>query len=197
MSAPVDVEWARDVNAYGECAAEDIRGVAIAIQQLIQRKGVRPELNTLALARQILLYVTLRRNGGRALQICGPRYAVKKPAADWDDVKESVWQEWVWNAFSPVLWNACVMEPVFGRGNCHEWELACVGWRDEIYTMLPWWIERDAQIVHAYDGTPEEEERTYDPFKGKIDPFLLEHGGKLGRKLKGKAEQMMDGEERR
>jgi hypothetical protein len=197
MTSTIDVDWAREVNAYGECAATDIQGVALAIQRLVKARGAELELDVFVLARQILLYVTHRRRGLRALQISGPRHAVKKPAGGWDDAQESIWQEWVWNTFSLVAWTERVMEPVFGRGNCHEWELVCGGWREEVYAMLPWWIRRDAETVRAYDGTPLDEERTFDPFKGKIDPFLLEHGGKLGRKLKGKAEQMMDGEERR
>ena len=80
-------KWAARTEYDGSCAATDMSRVAGAIEGLIHDVGAMPELSTVRLARQILLYVSLRRSGLCALEIGGPHHLPTMPS-EWDGEKE-------------------------------------------------------------------------------------------------------------
>lgn len=159
-------------NQYDECAAEDVRAIVSRIQTCVEQRGAKLALDSKALTRQILTFLTLRQRCS-VYEISDPPNKRYIPEG-WTTADERLWQDWIHTMFPVEHWLAEVMDPIFGS-DMRLWEAPCEGWRSELVHYLPWWIQRSITIVTDFDPTYEESEEE-DSKKKEIDPYLLEHG---------------------
>ena len=174
------------MNRHGERAADDVVVLVRLLDQWCQQNGVCLALTNEALGHQILKYISLRR-GLAAHQISGPQMNIHWPD-EWDDEAENIWTQWIGYTFEVDRWHD-ILGGVFGS-DVRSWEPeGSAGWRDDLFAFLPFWIQRDTTVLDEIDPTPLPElvDTTYDPRAAKIDPYLLEHGGRRGRRLRGGA----------
>jgi len=154
-----------------------VEQIAEQIEGFLARRKLHPEISRDKLAKQILQYMNLRRHCN-PLDIVGPKRQVSMPDG-WDDHAEQVWLDWFSNEVHLSDWVREVFRPVFGTEEC-GWDYAYAGWREELFTFLPWWAQRSYAIVGAYDATPydleAEAEADTDPRSAKVDPYLADHG---------------------
>jgi len=149
----------------------------------IERLGLQFGKPQEKIIKQILYYIYLRQFHA-ALKICGPYGTMKWPTG-WHSEEEIIWQEWLGQTLTIEGWQS-LLSRVFGDEIC-DWEQSCAGWRLEVLQILPAWIMRDPNRFDQIDPRPlpDEDEEETDPSKMKIDPYLLEHGGSKGRRLRG------------
>jgi hypothetical protein len=170
----MEMEWDDffDYNKYDEVAARDIQGVAEAIEQFVQRRGASLDMKVVKLTRAIIHYCILRQNS-LAHEISDPQRKIVKPRG-WTARHERLWQEWVQFTFDLDEWDREVIQPIFGSDERY-WECCMGDWRNEIFSFLPFWIQRSIAIVEDYDPCPPEE--SVDSSK-EVDPYILENYGR-------------------
>lgn len=164
-------------------AAEDAVALADSVIRYIRWRGFAPSLSRAQLARQILQYIWMRQRLPWH-EISIPRHKRHMPEG-WSRIMESVWLDCIDQKCELETWGSEVIEPVFGRDE-RTWEAYCPGWRQELFSFLPYWIERNSERFAELDPTPlpDPAPEEKDPRLAKIDPYLLEHG-RRGRRIKG------------
>jgi hypothetical protein len=153
---------------------EDVHDTATRVESFIRRYGGTPELSTEKLANQILQYIRLRQSGSSTLNISQPLHTCQYPP-EWNDTHETLWQDWISLRYDLADWQRQVIRPVFGT-DVRLWEANCEGWRDEIYTFLPWWIQRNVESINDIRDE-EDSDSMEEGATSKIDPYLLDYGG--------------------
>jgi len=142
-------------------------------------------LSRALLEQQIITYIEMRRYMG-AYDISAPQHRRSLPQG-WTAMEERIWMDWISYAFDLEEWNKAVIGFVFGTED-YEWEARSPGWRQELFSCVPYWIERSMDRFMEIDVRQLEESQItvteIDPRKAVIDPYLLDHG-KRGRKIKG------------
>lgn len=164
-------------------AAEDAVALASSVRSYIRWRGFTSSLTHAHMTRQILQYIWMRQRLPWH-EISAPQHKRSLPAG-WTPLMESVWRDCIDHKCEIETWKTEVLDPVFGSDD-RTWEAYCPGWRDEIFSFLPYWIERSAEKFADLDPTPlpDPEPEEKDPRLAKIDPYLLEHG-RRGRRIKG------------
>lgn len=164
------MNWATR-NNYGECAVDDLMGVAERVQKFVERRGCYLNRTVAELHRSIVNYIGVRRKAA----VCNVHYSPRRCTAPvgWTAHMEEVWQEWLSYYFSLDDWYAEVMYPIFGS-DMRTWEASCPSWRMEIFVYLDDWMQRSTEIVAAFDMTPLKE--VVEDEHGDIDPYLIENG---------------------
>ena len=103
----------------------------------------------------------------------------------WTAHDESVWQWWLGDKVSAEVWDAVVIEPVFGT-DVRIWETMGSEWRQELLYYLPRWVQRSLDIVSRVDPMPRPEEEAETDGRGwaaeESDLYGSEHAGKGGRR---------------
>ena len=162
-------------NKYDECAWDDLAYLAELLNGHIRRVGAMPELSDERLTRQLVAYVGMR-HGHRWHEISVPQHVRSKPAG-WKTEDEQIWQDWLADKITLDVWRALI-DRVFGTDE-RFWEAPVAGWRDEVFSFVPYWVQRSPNIVAVYDprsqDEPEDAEQK-DARESKIDTYLLEHG---------------------
>jgi hypothetical protein len=151
-------------NEHGECAAADVEQIVRLFFESLTLRKLEPELEGRRLAHQILRYIELRQSKAD-YEISNPLMKRSAPSG-WTSEKERDWNDWIHHVFSLEDWIREVMFPVFGD-NQRQWESVCLGWREDLFCFLPWWVKRSA--VAVVEESVEED-------KSELDPYLLEHG---------------------
>jgi len=174
-------------NDYGERASTDVLSLVRLLRSWVQQKGADLAVSDEVLARQILKYIAMRRHWTRD-QIQGPHMPLIVPPIEWNRDTEQIWEEWIWHTFDWGAWQRRILGVIFQSG-VRLWEADCDGWRNEIYDFLPAWIRRDMECFRRIDPRPlpdvDPAVDEKDPRSAKIDPYLLDHGGRKGRRLRG------------
>jgi len=158
-------------NKYGECAADDAVAIVRRFMRYIGSHGAAMELDPRRMVTQILQFIALRKKS-YFLEISTPLFDPLEPEG-WSKYEEDIWQEWIHYTFTLDSWNEQVMNPIFGS-DIRLWEANIVGWREELFHFLPWWIQRSVTIVAKFDPTPLSE--LVEEEISSLDPYLLEHG---------------------
>ena len=109
--------------------------------------------------------------------IDGPHIQPTYPEG-WSEEYEALWGDWIDRECPLESWEEEVIDPTFGT-LVRPWETD--GWRLEIYSFLPLWIQRSIPLMAAIDPDVVEEETELEP-ESPIDPYLLEHGSAKQRK---------------
>ena len=156
----------------------DIQDVCDGIHMIAKRLNLNMELTPSALYTMILHYIDVRATVDHPFQIQGPRRRVSKPAG-WAARNEEIWVQWLEHRVPLDLWNSLIMDPVFGD-DIREWEIGIEGWRNEIYTFMPFWFVRSMPRFDEIDPTmlPDEDEEydnTDERKKQDIDPYLADY----------------------
>lgn len=159
-------------NKYDECAWDDLAYLAELLNAHIYRKGVTPELSDEKLTRQLVSYVGMRQRH-RWHEISVPQHTCTKPAG-WSPDNEQIWQDWLTDTFTLEDWRTLLYR-VFGTDD-RFWEASVEGWRDEVFSFMPYWVQRSPKIVAAYDPRSQDELDEADEPESKIDTYILEHG---------------------
>lgn len=162
-------------NKYDECAWNDLAYLAELVNAWIRRTGATPELSDERLTRQLVSYVGMRQRH-RWHEISVPQHVSREPAT-WTEDDEHIWQDWLSDTITLDGWRALVRR-VFGTDERY-WEASIDGWREEIFAFVPYWVQRSAQLVAAYDPRPTEvvvDNEETEPQESKIDVYILEHG---------------------
>jgi len=171
-------------NVYGETAAKDAQHIAFLVDKWIQQHGCRMSLSVDDLAHQILKYIAIR---GRlaSYEISGP-HMPKQKRSELNSETQLIWDQWIAHTFEYEVWNSQIILPVFGS-QVRLWEMGREDWRYEIFAFLPRWIDKDPAVLERIDPRPLPDIDVVgdDPRDAKIDPYLLEHGGRKGRRLRG------------
>lgn len=158
----------------------DIQGVCDGIQRLANRLDLNMELSPSKLYTMLMHYLEIRATVSHPFNISGPQKRISKPAG-WTQEHEAIWVQWLEHEISLELWHMFVMRPVFGYDE-RRWEIGIEGWRDEIYTFMPFWFVRSMSRFEEIDPTglpDEEEEGRWGPSeerkKQEIDPYLADY----------------------
>jgi len=191
--------WRRSYEALFTCSSDDeqpaskyIEVMVDCIRDWIRKKGLLLSVTPLTIGRQILKYIAMRTRLF-AHEIYGPRMVTHVPVG-WTAEMQQIWEEWLAMEFTLDGWHAHVLKPTFGSGSLtHPWEVD--GWREEVFYFASVWILRNLDKFEEIDPRPRPEiDATSgtgngsgggDPRDAKIDPYLLEHGGRKGRRLRG------------
>ena len=131
-------------NEYGECAARDVEEMVTCFLRILRGTGAELEMKPVAIVRQILNYL-VQRSRKSCLQMPHSRRSSSEPA-DWTDYHEGVWMEWLDKTFDEKQWHTEVLDRVFGSDR-RIWEAPIEGWREDITTLLPFWVRRSMAIV--------------------------------------------------
>lgn len=162
----------RDSDGY--CVTDDVEAIVSLFRDVVESRGCSLGIDGRRLAHQILRYIQLRSSVAEH-QISNPRHMVVTPVG-WSKEKERDWTVWIHHTFRLEDWQAAVIDPVFGSDE-RWWEGACLGWREEIFVFLPWWIKRFVVVNEEEDDDGKEDSKD-----AKIDPYVLEHGNAKQRR---------------
>lgn len=134
----------------GEIVAMDTARVTRAICAVATARGLRLRFSDSELYRELTHYVWLRLQGRSAREIHGHRGSWP---TGWDDASERIWIEWLSETIAPS-WQTTVWDDAFGRDEHALWEEYCAGWRKEVESMFPYWVERSIGRLDEIDPTP-------------------------------------------
>ena len=149
------MDWAWTTNEYDERPASDIVDVVLCIESYVTRRGGTLGISLRRIRDQIIEYVRWRMRHAW-MEISPPQNTPYVPFA-WTEHAERVWGDWLVDTFQYDDWIHEVIEPVFGTDE-RFWETRMsTQWRHEIYSFLPYWVERDWDIVDDYDPSHIEE----------------------------------------
>jgi hypothetical protein len=143
------MDWAWTTNDHDERPVEDINEIVLCIESYVTRRGGALGISLRRIRNQIIRYVCWRMRHAW-MEISPPQHAQTIPMA-WTEHAERVWSDWLLSTFQYEDWVREVIVPVFGTDE-RFWEARIsTQWRHEIYSFLPFWIERDWDIVDDYD----------------------------------------------
>jgi hypothetical protein len=157
----------------------DIQRVCDGIHRLAKRLDLSMGLTPSALYTMLIDYLVIRSTVVHPFVIDGPKRRVSKPSG-WTENHEAIWTQWLEHEVPLDSWNELIMEPVFGQ-DVRLWEINMEGWRDEIYTLMPFWFVRSMTRFEEIDPTmlPDEEEGRRGPSeerkKQELDPYLADY----------------------
>ena len=171
------------VNAYGECAAYDAEGLVLSLEKALTARGLALDINRLAVARQILTYLTLRLQKGSNMILGLKMKSTSSYPDGWDDEDERLWIEFLDEEFTDDVWETEIMGRVFGTDE-RIWEAVHLGWRVDIRRLLPYWVRRVLSSDQESDDDAQEDQQKG---SGKIDTYLLEHGTTKQRRAAAKS----------
>jgi hypothetical protein len=134
----------------GEIVAMDTARVAHAICAFTTKYGLCLRFSEPELYRELTYYVWLRLRGRSTEEIRGQRGSWP---TGWDDASERIWIEWLSQTVLPS-WQSAVWDNAFGRDEQARWEEQCAGWRLEVVSMFPYWVERNLARFAEIDPTP-------------------------------------------
>jgi hypothetical protein len=156
-------------------APDDLFVLVQIIDKYVRRRKAILDIPAPKMVTQILKYIQMRE---RLMwwEIDGPYSTVTYPAG-WTPDHEELWADWFEREFSLDSWEDEVMDPMFGT-RVQPWEID--GWRQEIYTFLPTWIQRSISLLAPID--PNQNDVQEEETESVIDPYLLEHGSAKQRK---------------
>jgi hypothetical protein len=70
----------------------------------------------------------------------------------WTSEEEAIWQEWLETTLSPAVWN---WEVFAGLDDAEmEWGVDAGRWREELVSLLPYWIVRSRDLFMEIDPRP-------------------------------------------
>lgn len=160
-------------NKYDECAWDDLALLAEILNRLIRSRGAMPELTDERLTRQLVAYVGMRHRH-RCHEISAPQHTRIKPSG-WTTDNETIWQDWLTDKITYNDWHR-LLYSVFGTDERY-WEAMVPGWREEVFSFVPYWVQRSLDIVAAYDPRSKDEPVEEDAKESsKVDVYILEHG---------------------
>jgi hypothetical protein len=149
------MDWAWTTNEYDERPASDIIDVVICMESYVTRRGGYLGLSLRRIRDQIIGYVRWRMRHAW-MDVSPPRHEQVIPLG-WTSYTERLWTDWLADTFHYDDWEREVIDPVFGTDE-RFWETRCsTQWRREVFGFLPFWIERDWDIVDDYDPNDTEE----------------------------------------
>jgi hypothetical protein len=157
----------------------DIQGVCDGIHRLAKHLNLNMDLTPSTLYTLILQYMGLRHTVVHPFEITSSwRRRISIPAG-WTAHHEQIWVQWLEYKVPLDVWNTLVIEPVF-RSDERLWEIGVEGWRDEIYTFMPFWFARSISRFEEIDPTTlpdEEEEVSSNEEKKKTygDPYVEDY----------------------
>jgi hypothetical protein len=165
-------------NTYGECAFADVQDLVFLFEKYVKARGATMSVEPKRLVKHILKYISLRQ---KYLQhdISSPLTAPATPVG-WTSDDESIWMDWVCDTFDMESWEEEVLGPIFGS-DIRLWEANCEGWRLELMTCFPWWIQRSFDIVDKFNPTQPEVQDEEDDTKG-VDSYIMDHGSAKQKK---------------
>lgn len=166
-------------DSDGYCAAVDVEAIVSLIRDFVESRGCQMGLDGRRLAHQLLRYIQLRTSMAE-YQISNPQYKPMAPPG-WCSAKERDWILWIHHTFRLEDWQTEVVDPVFGMEE-RWWEPPCLGWREEIFAFLPWWIKRFVVVNEEEGADMKENADKEDERITKIDPYILEHGNAKQRR---------------
>jgi hypothetical protein len=165
-------------NKYGECAAADVQDLVFLFQEYVERRGANLAVEPQRLVTHILKYISLRQKYSR-FDISAPLTKPVVPVG-WTSEDETIWTDWLWHTCDVDSWENEVLEPIFGT-DIRLWEATCEGWRLELMTCFPWWIQRSFDIIDKFNPTQPEIQDEDDTTNG-VDSYIMDHGSAKQKK---------------
>lgn len=151
-------DWAWTQNEHGETPVHDINDVVLRMESYVTRRGGFLGLSLRHIRDQIIRYVRWRLRHAW-VEVSPPQHLQTIPTA-WTTHAERVWTDWLSATFRYEDWVAEVIAPVFGTDE-RFWEARCsTQWRREVFGWLPFWIEREWDIVDEFDPVQTDERTT-------------------------------------
>lgn len=163
----------------------DAAELADRIARLVtEHLGLRLSVTRRELVATIRQYVEARQWAG-AYRVSVKPLTTELIPDGWTAHDESVWQWWLGDKVSAEVWDAVVIEPVFGT-DVRVWETMGPEWRQELLYYLPRWVQRSLETVSRVDPMPRPEEETDSDSRiggaEDSDQYGSEHAGKGGRR---------------
>ncbi len=162
-----------------ESMERDIQCVCDGIHRIAKLLKLNMELTPSALYTMIIHYLEVRCTVVHPFEIRGPTRRVSKPRG-WTDTHETIWVQWLDHEVPIDRWTTLVIDPVFDHTE-RLWEIEMGGWRDEIYTFMPFWFVRSIPRFEEIDPTalPDEEDDGWNRIEEKkktgMDPYLADY----------------------